>query len=142
MKKEYSKGRVFMGRLPFGGDLLAEIEKLAAETGVSMGFIRVLGAVSRGAYAFYNQQKRAYTEMVLEEPLEIISCYGNLSKRDGKEKAHVHVTYSGSKGECVAGHLINGAVVFAAEYYFEELIGDVLHRGYDEETGLPLWMKG
>lgn len=139
--KEYTKGRVFLGRLPFGGDLLLEVEKLAAKLEIKVGFIRIIGAVSKGSYAFYDQATKTYQFANINEDLEILSCIGNLSLRDGAEKGHLHITYSDSKGHCFGGHLSEGTVIFAAEFYIEELLGEELHRGYDEETGLPLWKK-
>ncbi|MDW7650782.1 MAG: DNA-binding protein [Bacillota bacterium] len=141
MIKEYSKGRVFLGRLPFGGDLLAEAEKLAAQLQIKVGFLRIIGAVAKGTYAFYDQNKRTYQFHSLDEHLEIVSCIGNLTFLDGREKAHLHITYSDKEGRCFGGHLSEGTVIFAAEFYLEELLGEELHRCHDEETGLPLWKK-
>lgn len=141
MIKEYSKGKVFLGRLPFRGDLLLETEKLAAQMQVKVGFIRIIGAVSKGTFAFYNQGKREYEFHAIDESLEIVSCMGNLSQKDGKEKAHLHVTYSDKEGRCFGGHLHEGTIIFAAEFYMEELSGEELHRCLDEETGLPLWKR-
>ncbi len=139
MKREYKKGRIFMGRLPFGGDLLLEVEKAARENGVRVGFVRVIGAVSRGVFSYYDQVNRVYRHESLDQQLEVLSCQGNISLRDGQVKAHLHVVYSDEKGRCTGGHLGEGAIIFAGEFYLEELLGEELSRGFDETTGLPLW---
>lgn len=139
MKRRFEKGRVFMGRFPHGGDLLAEVEKLAGELKIKTAFIRIIGAVSRGAFSFYDQEKRQYRDVIVDGKMEIVSCQGNLSLLKGKEKAHIHVIFSDSQGRCLGGHLVEGTTIFAAEYYLEELLGDPLEREYDETTGLNLW---
>ena len=52
---------------------------------------------------------------------------------------HAHVTLSDEQGNAFGGHLAPGTVIFACEFVIQELAGDALTRGFDEQTGLPLW---
>ena len=85
-------GRCFMGRLAKGEDLLAALERLCQEHGITLGEVRALGAVSRARVGFYNQEERKYYFLNFDQPLEILSLTGNVSMRDGKPMVHAHVT--------------------------------------------------
>jgi predicted DNA-binding protein with PD1-like motif len=72
--------------------------------------------------------------------MEIVSLYGNISLKDGKPFAHVHVVLSDAKGNGRGGHLLPGRTpVFACELIIEEFDGEPPVRLNDENTGLALW---
>lgn len=103
-----------------------------------MAVFAVVGAVKRAKLACYDQVKHEYQQIKLDKPLEIASCFGNLSLKDGKPFVHAHAVLAGATGKTYAGHLIN-ATVFAAELHLQELLGNKLEREYDQTTGLALW---
>lgn len=128
-----------MGRLQTGSDLLEEIETFAARHDVRAAWISVVGAVSRSAYAYYNQTTRQYKEMASPRHHELLGFVGNLSMRDGRPFLHAHAGVADINGEVVAGHLLKGCVVWVAEVEIRELLGVELARELDELTGLALW---
>lgn len=141
IQHEYGQGRKWVVRLPFESDLLEALEQFAEEKNIKVGHVSVIGAVKKGVVAFYDQEKKEYGTLSLDEPLEILHCTGNLSLKDGKAKAHLHIILSGHDGAAIGGHLMPGSIVFAGESVIEELVGTELHRGFDSQTGLPLWDK-
>ena len=141
LQHESRSGRKWLARLPFEADLLQVLEDFAAEESIKVGHVGVIGAVKKAVLGFYDQHNREYRSMVLNEPLEILYCTGNLSIKDGAPKAHLHITLAREDGPALGGHLMPGTIVFAGEAVIEELIGPELVRGYDRQTGLPLWEK-
>ncbi len=139
--QEAKLGRRWVGRLPFQGDLLESLEAFAAAKQVDAGWINVIGAVEKAVIGFYDQEKKQYDHLEFDQELEIVSCMGNLSLRQGRPVAHLHITLGDSRGRIYGGHLVRGTVVFAGEFYLQELLGLQLQRGLDQETGLPLWEK-
>jgi predicted DNA-binding protein with PD1-like motif len=139
--REVTGGRRFMGRLDCGADLLEALTDICREKGVQLGRLEVLGAVQKARMGFYNQQTRAYEFYTIDAPLEILKVVGNISLKDNQPMVHAHITLSDAEGKAFGGHLAPGTIVFASEYIIEELEGDALKRGFDEETGLPLWIK-
>ncbi|MFO7952926.1 MAG: DNA-binding protein [Bacillota bacterium] len=135
------KGRTYIGRIPFRGDLLENIQEFAAREKISCARVEAIGAVEKAVISYYNQDKRVYEDRHFDEHLEIMGCLGNLSLRDGKPAAHLHITLGDSEGSLKGGHLQKGTVVFAGEFVIEEIVGPELHREYDPDTGLPLWKK-
>ncbi|KKM10819.1 hypothetical protein SY88_12135 [Clostridiales bacterium PH28_bin88] len=137
----YQQGRKWVARLPFEADLLEALEHFAGKEEIKVGRVEAIGAVKKAVIGFYDQDKKEYGSLEFEEPLEILTCLGNFSRKDGLPKAHLHVTLSRHDGSTLGGHLMPGSTVFACEAVIEELVGPGLNRGYDPQTGLPLWEK-
>ncbi len=62
MIKEFSRGRVFVSRLPHGADLLESITRICLDQEVSAASVKAIGALSSAKYAFFNQEARRYEE--------------------------------------------------------------------------------
>lgn len=136
---EASAGRVLVGRLATGSDLVEEIEHACAEHSILAATVSVIGAVRRAAYAYYEQEDRRYTELSSTTHHEITGFIGNVSQRDRRPFLHAHATFADAGGATVGGHLLRGTEVFAAEVTIAELRDVTLVRQHDEETGLSLW---
>jgi len=131
-----------MGRLAKGDDLLRALEQVCREHNITLGEVRALGAVTRARVGYYDQEKREYYFLELDQPLEILALVGNVSLKDGRPMVHAHVTLGDNTGRTWGGHLGEGTPVFACEFaLYEHLADQVLTRQYDPETGLTLWPK-
>jgi predicted DNA-binding protein with PD1-like motif len=136
---EASSGRIFVGRLSTGSDLVGEIEHHCAEQGVLAAQVSVIGAVRRARFAYYEQDAKRYRELGSETHHEITGFVGNVSERDGRPFLHAHATFADADGATVGGHLLAGIEVFAAEVVIREFSNVSLVRQRDEATGLALW---
>ena len=74
-----------------------------------------------------------------EGNFEIVSCSGNISLKESEIFVHAHIVLADDKSQCFGGHLMPGCILFAGEYYIQELAGGKFRRKYDPETGLALW---
>lgn len=139
--KQYERGRTFIAKLDYQSDLLEEINKICRNEYIKAGYIQVIGAVSSLKYGFFDQDTKeyTYTTYAYDESMEIVSCSGNVSIKDGKPFCHLHIIASDKKGKCVGGHLVAGTSVFAGEVIIQELLGEDLIREFDEKTKLTLW---
>jgi predicted DNA-binding protein with PD1-like motif len=140
MIREFKQGRIFLARLDHGADIISQITNLAEENGMETGALSAIGALSRAKLAYYDQLSHEYDTFSLEEPVELASCSGNISMRDGRPFVHAHAVLSDRTGRTFGGHLTSGTI-FAAELYLEELSGLPLKRVSDSITGLNLWEK-
>jgi hypothetical protein len=136
---EAGNGRILVGRLERGSDLVAELERICAERDIRAAWVSVIGAVSHAAYAYYEQTDHRYLELSSDTHHEITGFVGNISIRDDVPFLHAHATFADASGSCVGGHLLRGIAVFVAEFTIRELTGVELVRAYDEELGLALW---
>lgn len=137
--RELTGTRCLMGRLAHGADLLEELTAVCIENGVALGWIEALGAVRKARLGYYDQEAREYRFFEVDQPLEITALAGNVSTKDGEPVVHAHVTLADDAGRAVGGHLAPGTVVFACEFCLRVLAGAEFARGFDAETGLPLW---
>jgi predicted DNA-binding protein with PD1-like motif len=136
---EASAGRVWVGRLETGDDLVEEIERVCAEHDVRAAWVSAIGAVKHASFAYYEQQEHRYLELASSEHHEIIGFVGNISIRDDRPFLHAHATFASRSGAAVGGHLVSGCEVFVAEVTIREMTGAELIRTPDEVTGLALW---
>ncbi len=137
--KKVKSTQLLMGKLRHGGDLLEEITGICQREKIRLGRVEALGAVKRACIGFYNQQSREYQFLELDQPLEITNLVGNVSLKEGNPIVHAHVTLTDETGKAYGGHLAPGTIVFACELFLEVLDGPPFERGFDDETGLPLW---
>lgn len=137
--REYSAGRRFVFRLPPGSDLLQSIQAFCQERSIAVASFQLIGAVRSARIAFYDQGHKRYGELAIDRAMEIVSCSGNVSLRDGQPFVHAHISLADEEGHSLGGHLLPGTIVFVAEVDVQELRGEPLLRTPDQETGLPLW---
>lgn len=131
--------KMFMGKLAHGADLLEEITKICVDQDICIGRVEALGAVKKARLGYYNQKNQEYHFFDLDQTLEITNLTGNISIKDGAPVVHAHVTLSDKDGHAYGGHLAPGTIVFAGEVAIQVLEGKKFERGFDQETGLPLW---
>lgn len=135
-------GRVLMGRLPHGSDLLHELTEICRLQQVYHAQISGVGALSQSRLGFYDQLAQEYEYIPSQKHCEILSLIGNVSLRDGASMVHAHLTLADHLGHAYGGHLAEGCKVFACEYIIQEFITETpLQRELDPETGLTLWAQ-
>ncbi len=136
---ELKSGRRFMGRLPHGQDLIKSIEAFCGETAVAMATFSAIGAVTSVTMGAYDQKQQVYVTYTKEAPLEIVSCTGNISLKNGNPVVHAHILLADMHGKTIGGHLFSETIIYAGEIDLLELVGKPLERAYDTTTGLMLW---
>jgi uncharacterized protein len=137
--REVRPMRTLVCRLSYGADLLGEITGICLRENIRLGKVEAIGAVKKARVAYYDQGKRVYCHHEIDKPLEIVSLIGNISIKDNKPIVHAHVVLADADGATFGGHLAQGTLIFACECIIREYQGGELTRGYDEQTGLPLW---
>ena len=134
------RGRSFLLRLPYGEDLLLTLKRFCDENEITQGTLIVIGAVQQATVGYYDQKAREYRANSFNQPMEIVSCSGNISLLEGEPFVHAHIVLADSEGKPVAaGHLMEDTIIFAGEAFVQELIGEPLVRKFDEQTSLSLW---
>ncbi len=134
------RGRSFLLRLPYGEDLLLTLKRFCDENEITQGTLIVIGAVQQATVGYYDQEAREYRANSFNQPMEIVSCSGNISLLEGEPFVHAHIVLADSEGKPVAaGHLMEDTIIFAGEAFVQELIGEPLVRKFDEQTSLSLW---
>jgi len=141
MLNKITPSKMFIGKLSHNADLLQEITDLCVKENITLGRVEGIGAVQKARVGYYNQGSREYQFIEYDQHLEVIKLTGNVSIKDNAPFVHAHITLSDDKGNAFGGHLASGTIIFAFEIILQAFEGPELSRGYDEDTGLPLWKE-
>lgn len=134
--KRVSASEECVCRLAHGSDAIEEIKAYAKDRRIGSAAFSLIGAVKSAKLSFYDQDGKKYADETFDEPLEIVSCNGNVCTKDGVYVVHAHACLGRRDGSTIGGH-VAALRVFAGELHircFKESIG----RGFDEVTGLNL----
>ena len=131
-------GKVVFARLFEDEDLLETINLAATQNGINVGFFSLIGTLKKANVGFYREGN--YETIDIDGPLEIASCIGNISLKEGKPFAHAHIVVSNEKGKAMGGHVMPGCVIgVTGELVLVEAADVRLHRKLDKKTQLYLW---
>lgn len=141
LKRGFKQGRCLLVRLDHGADIVKQVSDLLDKEKIDVAAFLAIGALTEAEIAYYDQALHEYKTISIKESVELVSCTGNVSIRDGRPFLHAHAALAFSDGKVVGGHLTSG-LVFAAEAFIQELLGEPLVRVHDSTTGLYLWDSG
>jgi predicted DNA-binding protein with PD1-like motif len=141
LKRGFRQGRCLLVRLDHGSDIVKQVSDLLDEEKIEAAVFYAIGALAEAEIAYYDQASHEYKAISINEPVELVSCTGNVSIRDSRPYLHAHAALAFVDGKVIGGHLTAGRI-FAAEAFIQELLGEPLVRAYDSTTGLYLWDSG
>ncbi len=135
---ELTAGRHLIASLRKDADLLAEIRRIVSEECLDAALFSAIGAVQDAQIAYYGQQSMAYTSLSFSEPMEMVSCLGNVAFREDEKDpvVHAHAVFGKRDGSLVGGHVVS-ATLFACEMHLRS-VEERLLRVFDAATGLHL----
>jgi predicted DNA-binding protein with PD1-like motif len=136
---EYSPGRLLVGHLPHGEDLLASIAALCRAASVRTAVFSARGAVSSYTIGAYDPRQKVYVTAHVSSPGEIVSCSGSVATHDSGIEPTAHIVLADDQGGVTGGRLFSETRVFSGEIHLQECIGPPPVWGYDEVTGQMLW---
>lgn len=134
-------GGVWLVLAERGEEAVATLQRAAGEAGLCAAQVSAIGAVEWAKIGLYHLDRREYTRVRLEGPLEVASLQGNLSIYQGKPFLHAHTVLSDVRMQAFGGHLFEAEVGASLEAVLRPLDGDLL-RADDPATGLKLWCMG
>jgi len=138
---EAKAGKIIFARLFEDEDLLEAITQTVEKGRVKAGFFVLIGTLKKAKMGFFHQGR--YQPIEMTEPLEIVSCVGNVSIKEGEPHVHAHIAVSNRKGEVFGGHVLPGCMIAATgELVLIEAVDVELQRKLDEKTQLYLWSVG
>ena len=136
---EFKPGRLFVGRLPYGKDLIQSVEDFCKSSSIQMATFSLIGAVSSYTIGAYDQKQQVYVTFTEEAQLEIVYCIGNVSLMDGNPVVHAHIVLGDKQGKVMGGHLFSETILFAGEIELQELTGKPLERAAFYKSGFSLF---
>ncbi|MFW9949011.1 MAG: PPC domain-containing DNA-binding protein [Candidatus Thorarchaeota archaeon] len=113
--------RVLIAKGESGVDLIDSIMHLVEESKIKSGLINCIGALKEFTLGYFNLESLSYDFKTFKENVELISCIGNISYREGKPVIHIHVSLGRSDYSVIGGHLAQPSIIsVTAEVYIFE----------------------
>ena len=136
---EYRKfGDTYVVRMDRGEEIISCLAGLCRKEDIRMASVDALGEVDHAAVTVYDVPARVFHNREFNEPMEIGSLCGNVTRRDGEVYIHLHVTLCDVNAAVHGGHAKELHCSATCEMFVRTLPGEVGRR-FDEETGLNLF---
>ncbi len=135
---ETNIGRVIVARVMPDEDLIDAIKDIVKKYNIKAGLINIIGAFKKFTIGYFDINAKKYEFKTFEENVELISCMGNISYKDGEPIIHIHISVGREDYNIIGGHLSTPSIVsVTGEVYIYE-IGQKLNRAVDPQFGLSL----
>lgn len=135
---ETNIGRVIVGKLEPGDDLIEEITNVVKNYKINAGLVNIIGALGKFTIGYFDLNIKQYHFKTFEENVELVSCMGNISYKNGEPVIHLHVSIGREDFSILGGHLHSPTIIsITGEVYIYE-IEQKLIRAIDPQLGLSL----
>ena len=129
-------------RIDKGEEIIAELLQVCRREGIRSAVFTGIGGCSRAELQIFIPDKGVFETEIIEGMLELINVTGNIVSDDGQLFHHTHAIFSykeGSEHKMAAGHMKALTVLYTAEIELRPVIGGVINRKPDPETGTGFW---
>ena len=135
---EYQKqGATFFIRLEKGEEVVESLLELCKKESIPAGTVSGIGATDEVTVGLFDTGKKTYFSHTYTGDMEITSLLGNISRKDGEEYLHLHVTVADGTNRVMGGHLSRCVVSVTAEIVVTSFPMET-NRILDEENGINL----
>ena len=137
MKFKKINNHFYLIRLSRGEKIIASLESFCQKQKITGGFFFGLGAIDKVELAHYDVEKKKYSSLIFNQPLELTNLSGNIALFKNQLIIHAHATLADKKMRAFAGHLVEGIISGTGEIFLIKT--PALKKFFDEGTGLKLF---
>jgi len=141
---EYRKiGNTIYARMDKGDELIAGVLSVCRQERILSAVFSGIGGFQEAAIQTFIPESGQFETQTVSGMLEMLSVNGNIiTDEGGNLYPHAHAAFSYKDGEkhCVTGgHLRSATVLYTAEIEIRPVVGGVIKRKPDAETGTGFW---
>lgn len=141
---DYSKfGETYYIRMDKGDEIISSLLEICKKEQINSAIFSGIGGCSEAQVQTFLPEKREFETETVSGMLELVSLNGNIiTDEKGELCHHTHAMFSYKNGEehcTAAGHIKSITVLYTAEIELRPVIGGVIKRRFDEETGTGFW---
>lgn len=130
--------RVIIVKVEPDEDLIDSIIKMIKNYNVKSGLINCIGALKKFTLGYFDFHSKEYLTREFNIFVELVSCMGNISYKDGEPIVHLHASIGTKDYTILGGHLFQPSIVsITGEVNIIE-IDKTLRRTEDSQFGLSL----
>ena len=129
-------------RIDKGEEIIERLLELCSSEEIGSAFFSGIGGCSRAELQTFIPEEGSFETEKIEGMLELINVTGNIVSDNGRLFHHTHAVFSYKDGEdhkMAAGHIKSITVLYTAEIELRPVIGGVINRKHDPETGTGFW---
>ncbi|MFX1394717.1 MAG: PPC domain-containing DNA-binding protein [Promethearchaeota archaeon] len=135
---ETNIGRVIVARVMPNEDLIDATKDIVKNHDVKSGLINIIGAFKIFTIGYFNLSTKEYNFKTFEEEVELISCMGNVSYKNGDPLIHIHVSVGKDDYNIIGGHLSQPSIISITAEVFIYEIDQKLNRVNEKAFNLSL----
>jgi predicted DNA-binding protein with PD1-like motif len=98
-------------RLDPGQDLIEGIKKAAGKHKVKSGSFNAIGVLKPARVGYLDKSTMSYKAIEFREHVELLSCMGLITQKDGEIDVHAHLVLADKDGNAHGGHALDGCRV-------------------------------
>lgn len=141
---DYRKiGETYYIRMDRDDEIIGTILAICKKEGIRSAYFTGIGGCKDAEIQIFIPEKGGFETERIEGVLELVQITGNVVSDDEDQLYHhTHALYSyrgDHAHENVAGHLKSTTVLYTAEIELRPVIGGVIRRKFDPETGTGFW---
>jgi predicted DNA-binding protein with PD1-like motif len=118
-----------------GDEVLSGLTEFAEREKLAAGHFTAIGALQSARFGWFDQGRRAYRDIPINQQVELISLIGDLGVVNGAPQIHAHGAVGLPDGEVRGGHLLEAVAWPTLELFFTAFSGSLVKK-HDEETDL------
>ena len=135
-------GTVYI-RMDKGDEIIGGILDVCRKEQIPSAVFSGIGGCGEAQIQTFLPETRAFETQTIRGMLELVSLTGNVVSDDHQELCHhTHAVFSYKDGDqhCMAtGHIKSITVLYTAEIELRPVVGGVIQRQFDPETGTGFW---
>lgn len=141
---EYSKiGETYYIRMDRGDEIVSSLLKVCEMERIQSAYFSGIGGCSDVQMQIFIPERGEFQTEKVEGTLELVAVMGNIvSDDDDQLYHHTHALFSWLENgahKSISGHMKSSTVLYTAEIELRPVIGGVIRRKFDPETGTGFW---
>ena len=133
---EYKRfGDTYIARFDRGEEVLTCLTQLCRQEKISLASVEALGAVDRAVVSVFDVPTQRFYKKEFNEPMEISSLTGTVTRKDGEVYLHLHATLCDTQLLAHGGHANELHISATCEMVIRTLPGQV-GRSLNPAVGL------
>ncbi len=131
-------GDSYIVRMDRGEEILSALKTFCEKEDIRLAQVDALGAVDRAVVSVYDVPTKTFFKKEFNEPMEISSLCGTVSRKEGEVYLHLHVTVCDKDLLAHGGHANELRVSATCEMVVRTIPGEV-GRMLNEDIGLNMF---
>ncbi|MFX1417337.1 MAG: PPC domain-containing DNA-binding protein [Promethearchaeota archaeon] len=130
--------RIVVGKIEPDEDLIDAIISMINKHKITSGLINCIGALKKFTIGYFDIASKRYLTKTFDDYVELISCIGNISFKNGEPIIHLHISIGTRNFNITGGHLLQPSIVsVTGEVYILEFEKQI-NRSNDPQFNLSL----